>query len=79
MAEDDYPRNGVGGYPVPVVDGVRQSTALAYLTAEGLHHRQAVAQVVACQSMMPSQWFGLARFLAGRGIECRVAAPSRLS
>jgi choline dehydrogenase len=27
-------QNGAGGYPVNVVDGVRQSTALAYLTAE---------------------------------------------
>jgi choline dehydrogenase len=27
-------QNGVGGYPVDVVDGVRQSTAIAYLTAE---------------------------------------------
>ena len=27
-------QNGAGGYPVNVIDGVRQSTALAYLTAE---------------------------------------------
>jgi choline dehydrogenase len=27
-------QNGAGGYPVNVVDGVRQSTALAYLTAD---------------------------------------------
>jgi choline dehydrogenase len=27
-------QNGAGGYPVNVVDGVRQSTAIAYLTAE---------------------------------------------
>jgi len=27
-------QNGAGGYPVNVVDGVRQSTALAYLTTE---------------------------------------------
>jgi choline dehydrogenase len=27
-------QNGVGGYPVNVVDGVRQSTAIAYLTPE---------------------------------------------
>jgi choline dehydrogenase len=27
-------QNGVGGYPVDVVDGVRQSTAIAYLTAD---------------------------------------------
>ena len=36
-AVDDFngaEQNGVGGYPVNVVDEVRQSTALAYLTAE---------------------------------------------
>jgi choline dehydrogenase len=27
-------QNGVGGYPVDVVDGVRQSTAIAYLTSD---------------------------------------------
>ena len=53
-------QNGAGGYPVTVVDGVRQSTALAYLTPRyanvGTCASTATSTSIACCSRAPLPW-----------------------